>query len=793
MVNLLKVIKTEQGKVNCYVTDTLADRDSIEDTTMGIMVFVIEDGQYYKKTSSGGWFKIYTGNERVPKNKGCVIINVDKEMTFGMPIAVFDPDENDIFCRLDRYDPTGHRIVIKDVPVGKYNDLKLVVLKDDRKYSGKILQPFEVTADQVLEFDMVLEPEFLPEYSGEIEVRVSKKESPVFYRMLADISTEEGMKDTTVVASFNPPIEASCRIRNDGEYKTIVIDNIPLQEYKYLKILAYRNDTVFKGMIKESFKVEDNIINKLEIVLEEERTPILPDAGMVTITVDKDLTGGSVDVVFNPTIKNTVFTVFKNEITVENIPNGEYKTIKVLATKDNKKYSGYYKNKLAINSKEEKISINLESEDIPALPKNSGTVTVQVDKDMTGGFVAYTFGPNVDKSIFTIHKNEVTIEGVPNGTYKTFKIVVLRNDKKFTGFYKRDFVVNGDNTIIQMDIQEDIVPIPEPGTTGIITAVTDKDISGAVAAVIMDPPAKGVTCTVKKNEITLENVPNGKYNSIDFFVFGSDKQYGSSHKGTITVNNNDTRLNIVLKEGISPTPPTPVEGGKIKINASDNKPGYLFDKLVGAPGSGITFSVDSTAQAMVAHFDTSQYEAKILETMDATSALSMLNHQFGTGCLAGTIMFPEHNMAIKKDVSKALVYSLGMVSDEFRISIYKLENDGSLYLVGYTSTTKFGEEKVGRELPFIYVNPKNYRITAGDIYYVCIHKLINSPTWGKLLGLTGVGTPTITNGDIQFTIKDLDNAGFDVTSGKNPAERIPKNYLKENVEACYTYFRITNP
>ena len=1403
MINLIKVVKTDEGKVNFYAVDTVADRDGLQDETIGAMVFVIEDGQYYKRTSSGGWFKIYTGNERVPSmNSGSIIINVDEEMTFGMPIAVLDPDKNDIFCRLDRYDPSGHRVVLKDVPVGKYESLKLMVLKDDRKFMGKILTPFEVTKDEVLEFDMILEPEFAPTYVGEIEVKVSKEESPTFFRMIND----DNLKDTAVVASFNPPIEASCRIRNDGEFKTIVIDNVPLQEFQSLKIMAYRNDTKFKGFYKKPFKVEKNIITKLDMIIESETTPVPEKCGIATILVDKDVTGGNIDVTFNPPIKNAVFTICRDEITVENIPNGKYESLKVLVTNKNNKYSGFYKQPFEINSNDINLSINLEEEAIPVPPKDGGMVTlnvdqdiaggvaevsfnppleglictvrkndivienvpngiyksikvaalkngqkftgfykdpfevknasielpvslegemipvppaasgmvtlkvdqdisrgavevffnppienyitnirsgdivienvpsgmyksikvtaikdgnkysgfykepfeiktenielpvsleaevipappleggmvtikvnkditggiadvtfnppiegdivtvrkgdivvenipngqyrttkivalkgdkkytgfykkifniknnsleiavnleeeiismppleggmitIDVDKDMTGsavivttnppvdglsctinkssvtvenipsgsyksikllglkenkrytgfytekpleirninvkinmpikeeilptppkdggmvtinvdknmvggivsatfnpiisgaictinsdkitienvpsgtyqsvklfglngnkkysgfckdsfevknnnilldmkldeelipnpplnggmltvqvsedlrgGLTAYTFNPPITGSICTVNQNNLTIENVPNGTYKSFKLIVSKDDKRYTGFHNVNFTINNSNTTISLPLEKEIIHVPEPNTTG--TAIVDvgQNITGSVVAGIFDPPVNGVVFTAKKNEVIIENIPNGSYNSLDLFVFQGDKQYTGSNGSPFRINNNEIKFSVVLEEGVGPGPaPGPVvkeyefnqyipelaafgnhkgyefdnrlkiasskkcmikesisiydpdsqndnvgcleidsnmrvfmpflifnstnsmhieigfssangkdvnaeisfgesstttssksglskldvdvkdgEGpvkfdftgkvrlwyiriteygngsGLIRVDSSDEKPGYLIDKLVGADGSGITFSVDNAKKTMVANFNQRNHEGRVLETMSITSALVNTDFAFGTGFMAGTVLFPDKIMTIKKDITTVQFCNMDGTLDNFRVSVYKYNKaTDNLELVCYTyKGVIIGETKA--ELKIEYVEPKFARMTPDEIYYIFIHKTQMDNNWGHLLGISGWGTPVLSDGNLRLTLKDTSEVSDQETQGENPSKIIRGIRFKQNnTYAVYIYFRLENP
>lgn len=1400
MVNLIKVVKTDEGKVNFYAVDTVADRDGLQDETIGAMVFVIEDGQYYKRTSSGGWFKIYTGNERVPSmNSGSIVINVDKEMTFGMPIAVLDPDKNDIFCRLDRYDPSGHRVVLKDVPIGKYESLKLMVLKDDRKFMGKILTPFEVTKDEVLEFDMILEPEFAPTYLGEIEVKVRKEESPTFFRMVND----DNLKDTAVVASFNPPIEASCRIRNDGEFKTIVIDNVPLQEFQSLKIIAYRNDTKFKGFYKKPFKVEKNIITKLDMVIESETTPVPEKCGMATISVDKDVTGGNVDVTFNPPIKNAVFTICRDEITVENIPNGKYESLKILVTNKNNKYSGFYKQPFEINSNDINLSVNLEEEAIPVPPKdggmvtlnvdqdiaggvaevsfnppleglictvrkndivienvpngmyksikvaalkngqkftgfykdsfevknssielpvslegemipvppaasgmvtlkvdqdisrgavevffnppignyitnirsgdiivenvpsgiyksvkvsaikdgnkysgfykepfevktdnielpvsleaeiipvppleggmvtikvnkditggvadvtfnppiegdivtvrkgdivvenipngqyrnikvvalkgdkkytgflkkifninnnnleigidleeetiptpplNGGTITIDVDKnmvgaavvvstnppvnglsctvnknivtvenvdpgtynsvkllglkenkkytgfytdkpfnvknsnnrismnieeeilptppkdggvivvsvdknmvggvvsatfnppisgaictinddkvtienipngtyqslklfglngnkkysgfykepfevknnnilldikldeeiipeppknsgmltvqvasDLRGGFAAYTFNPSIAGSICTVKKNEVIIENIPSGSYKSFKLIVVKDDKRYTGFYNSNFAINTGNTTISLPLEEEIIYVPEPNTTGTAIVDVQQDISGSVVAGIFDPSVSGVSFTVKKNEVIIENIPNGSYNSLDLFVFQGEKQYTGSDNSLFTINNNEVKINMTLTEGVGPGPgPAPTtkeyefneyipelssfgnhkgyefdnrlkiissksciikegisiydpdtksdnigcleidsgtksympflifnstnsmhveigfssangkdvnaeitfggssttassrntlskldvdikegEGpvkfnfnggvrlwyikiiesgsgsGLIRVDGEDTDPGYLIDKLVGANGSGITFSIDEKKKAMVANFNQRNHEGRVLETMAITSALVNTNFSFGTGYMAGTVLFPDKVMTMKKGLTKVHFCNMSGDLSNFRVSIYKYNNiNKNLELVCYTNKENvIGETRV--ELTVEYVNGQLARMTPDETYYIFIHRATLDNKWGNLLGISGWGTPVLSDGNLRLTLKDKGTAA---TSGEKPSNIINSSEFSINNEsAVYIYFRLENP
>ena len=592
MVNLIKVIKTENGKVNCYVVDTLADRNNLEDEAIGALVFVIEDGQYYKKMSSGGWFKIYTGNERVPKNKGSIIINVDKEMTFGMPIAVLDPDENDIFCRLDRYDPTGHRIVLKDVPLGKYKDLKLMVLKDDKKYFGKIITPFEVTAEEVLEFDMILEPEDLPDYSGEIEIEVDKE-----------------LENCAVMASFNPPIEATCRVRNDEIFKTIVIDNIPLQEYKSCKITAYRDDSKFKGFIKTPFKVEDNIINKLKMTLEEEVTPVPKEGGMATIEVDQDLTGGTVDVFFNPPIKNTVFTICKNEITVENIPNGKYESIKILATKGTTKYSGFYKQPFEINNNDVKLSVSLEPEAIPVPPKNCGIVTLHVDQDISGGSAEVSFNPPISGNITTIRSGDIVIENVPAGDYKSIKVLATKGTTKYSGFSKEPFTINGNNIDLSVSLEPEAIPVP-PKDGGMITLHVDKDISRGAAEVTFNPPIDNYITTVRSGDIVIENVPEGKYKSLKIVAIKDGNKYSGFYKQPFDIKNNSLNLDISLEEEKIPVPP--LEGGMVTIKVNKDITGGVADVTFNPPVNGAICTVRKGDMVVENVPNGTYYSAKIV-------------------------------------------------------------------------------------------------------------------------------------------------------------------------------------
>ena len=640
MVNLIKVVKTDEGKVNFYAVDTIADRDGLQDETIGAMVFVIEDGQYYKRTSSGGWFKIYTGNERVPSmNSGSIVINVDKEMTFGMPIAVLDPDKNDIFCRLDRYDPSGHRVVLKDVPIGKYESLKLMVLKDDRKFMGKILTPFEVTKDEVLEFDMILEPEFAPTYLGEIEVKVRKEESPTFFRMLND----DNLKDTAVVASFNPPIEASCRIRNDGEFKTIVIDNIPLQEFQSLKIMAYRNDTKFKGFYKKPFKVEKNIITKLDMVIESETTPVPEKCGMATISVDKDVTGGNVDVTFNPPIKNAVFTICRDEITVENIPNGKYESLKILVTNKNNKYSGFYKQPFEINSNDINLSVNLEEEAIPVPPKDGGIVTLNVDQDIAGGVAEVSFNPPLEGLICTVRKNDIVIENVPNGMYKSIKVAALKNGQKFTGFYKDPFEVKNASIELPVSLEGEMIPVP-PAASGMVTLKVDKDISRGAVEVFFNPPIGNYITNIRSGDIVVENVPSGMYKSIKVTAIKDGNKYSGFYKEPFEVKTENIKLPVSLEAEAIPVPP--LEGGMITIKVNKDITGGVADVTFNPPIDGDIVTVRK-GDIIVENIPNGQYRT--------TKIVALKGDKKYTGFYKKTFNIKNNSLEIAVDLEEEII------------------------------------------------------------------------------------------------------------------------------------------
>ena len=60
MINLVNVIRTTNGSVNCYDADTIADRDSLKDPIIGTQVYVIDEAKTYKSDSNGVWYEVMT-------------------------------------------------------------------------------------------------------------------------------------------------------------------------------------------------------------------------------------------------------------------------------------------------------------------------------------------------------------------------------------------------------------------------------------------------------------------------------------------------------------------------------------------------------------------------------------------------------------------------------------------------------------------------------------------------------------------------------------------------------------
>lgn len=282
-INLIKQVKTPNGKLNCYVVDKLDELQRINDTQVeiiGCRAYCIENGKFYIMNSEGLWKEVKPYyNEKI----------IDKVTRRGTYNWTFDPKIYDGIETLEvEFEPT-----LQDIEEDINEGGDYVYKADEKNYDGLGTVTLHVTAsgngDKVAVDENDKEPDYLSnklvssEGSGiilsvtdeeKLKIRYSMKdfeteflETIPFASMQESMNPLYGYSSANLIASSIIPeysfsfIEGQSKFicySDTGEMKNCRLVVLKLDSNNSATIIAY----------SEVFQSSDRVNSKFEVACE---------------------------------------------------------------------------------------------------------------------------------------------------------------------------------------------------------------------------------------------------------------------------------------------------------------------------------------------------------------------------------------------------------------------------------------------------------------------------------------------------------------------------------------------